>query len=61
MISVQRLLAADFFSMLPNVSFLSPDQQAAADRSQCISYGFEEGTDTYARCIDHQRRARKPQ
>jgi hypothetical protein len=51
-------LATDLLPMLPNVSFLTPDQQAAADRRQCISYGFYEGTGTYTRCIDHLRHAR---
>jgi hypothetical protein len=45
---------------------VSPEQQAqqraAADRQQCIDYGFQEGTDADAQCrltIDQQRKARK--
>jgi hypothetical protein len=58
------------FAFLAVVLFLaacvSPEQRAvarqAADRDQCINYGFQEGTDAYAECrmtIDQQRRARK--
>lgn len=54
------LIILSVTGFLAGCTTISPEQQLAADKQSCNSYGFKQGTDAFSNCLmqlDFERRA----